>query len=290
MILVTGANGKLGGATIDFLLKKNPFATIAGLVRDRGKGEALQQKGARIRIGDYFDYNSLQEAFKRVDTLVFISSGTVARRVEQHQHVVNAARENGVKHILYTSFLGVSEKTSGIFNDHFITEKDITASGISYTIFRNTFYTDVLPMLLGDALQSGHLYYPSGNAKINIAARVDMAEAMANVVLNPELHINKVYEITSANAYSFDDIARMLGEAAGKQVTYTEISFEQLKEGLKHTGLPEGMIGMIANISKMISNRYLDHTDPVLENLLQRKPVDLKEVIDQYVSSQGAKK
>jgi hypothetical protein len=35
----------------------------------------------------------------------------------------------------------------------------------------------------------------------------------------------------------------------------------------------------------MISNGYIDHTDKALENLLQRKPVDLREAIEQFVKS-----
>lgn len=39
MILVTGANGHLGRATIDFLLKRNPYAKIKALVRSEEKGK-----------------------------------------------------------------------------------------------------------------------------------------------------------------------------------------------------------------------------------------------------------
>jgi NAD(P)H dehydrogenase (quinone) len=285
MILVTGANGKLGSETIEFLLQKKPQIKLAGLVREAAKGEALESKGIALQIGDYMDYPSLQYAFKEVENLVFISSGSIANRTQQHKNVVQAAKENKVKHILYTSFLGATDKLPGIFQDHVETEKELQASGIAYTIFRNTFYNDLLPMLLGDALQSGHMYYPSGNAKVNLASRRDMAEAIANVVLNPEPHKNKVYEITSANAYSLQQIAQMLSESAGKQITYTDIPFEQLKDNLAKTGLPEGAVNAIASISKMISNGYIDHTDKALENLLQRKPVDLREAIEQFVKS-----
>jgi NAD(P)H dehydrogenase (quinone) len=287
MILVTGANGKLGSATIDFLLSKNPRLSIAALVREAARGEAIKNKGVELRIGDYIDYVSLQNAFKGIDILVFISSGTIAHRVQQHVNVIEAAKENGIKYILYTSFLGASDKLSGIFQDHVETEKAIQTSGIAYTIFRNSYYDDLLPMLLGNALESGHIYYAAANARINLVSRLDIAEAMANVILNPEQHRNKIYEITSANTYSFTQIAAMLSESSGKPITYTTISFEALKESLKNTGLPEGVVGMIAFISKMIAKGYVDHTDRALQNILQRKPIDLKETIEQYVKNRG---
>jgi NAD(P)H dehydrogenase (quinone) len=285
MILITGANGKLGSATIDFLLKKKPDANLAALVRETAKGGVLEERGVTLRVGDYMQYDSLLAAFKGVDILVFISSGSIANRIQQHKHVVQAARENGIKYILYTSFLGASDKLPGIFQDHVETEKELQDSGIAYTVFRNTFYDDLLPMLLGDALQSGRLYYAAGKAKVNLAARRDIAEAMANVVLNPGPHANKVYEITSASAYSLHEIASMASEIAGKEIIYTDISFEQLKENLKATGLPEGAVNAIASVSKMIGNGYIDHTDPALESLLQRKPRDLRQTIEQFVKS-----
>jgi NAD(P)H dehydrogenase (quinone) len=287
MILVTGANGKLGSATIDFLLKKKPEFHIAALVRTAAKGEALQSRGVELRIGDYTDYLSLEKALDGVEVLVFISSGTIANRTQQHRHVIQAAQEKNVKHILYTSFLGTSDNIPGIFQDHVETEKELQNSGMAYTIFRNTFYDDLLPMLVGDALQSGHIYYPAGSARVNLVSRRDIAEAMANVVVNPEPHKNKIYEITSTNAYSLQEIAQMLSESAGKQITYTDIPFEQLKESLKSTGFPEGVVNAIASVSKMIRNGYIDHTDKALENLLQRKPVDLRETVEQFVKKQN---
>lgn len=98
MILVTGATGHLGTATIDNLLKKNaPASRVAALVRDVKKAAPLQAKGVALKTGDYFDVESLKKAFQGVDTLVFISSGELANRVQQHRNVVDAAKAAGVK-------------------------------------------------------------------------------------------------------------------------------------------------------------------------------------------------
>ena len=100
MILVTAATGHLGTVTIDFLLKKTLASKVVGLVRDTQKAQGLLQKGITVRQGDYFDYASLEGAFQGIDTLVFISSGTIDNRIEQHTNVVNAAKAAGVKHII----------------------------------------------------------------------------------------------------------------------------------------------------------------------------------------------
>jgi NAD(P)H dehydrogenase (quinone) len=286
MILVTAATGHLGTATIDYLLKKNvPASQIAGLVRDEKKAEGLSAKGISLRKGDYHDAASLQTAFQGIDTLVFISSGSIHDRVAQHKNVVDAAKANGVKNVIYTSVLKASESLKFLpAIDHYHTETFLKESGIAYTVFRNTFYIEVLPMLLGGALENGQWYYAAGNAKANFAARTDMAEALANVAASPASHANKIYEIAGSQSYTFHEIADVLSQVTGKTIIYIPIPLDGLKEGLKQAGVPETYIPMYAGIAEGISVGDLDSQDASLEKLLQRKPVDLKEYLPKVLS------
>jgi uncharacterized protein YbjT (DUF2867 family) len=72
-ILITGATGVVGKATIEHLLKKDvPASQIIGLARSSEKAEELLKKGVEIRNGDYFDYDSLLRAFVGVDKVMLI--------------------------------------------------------------------------------------------------------------------------------------------------------------------------------------------------------------------------
>jgi NAD(P)H dehydrogenase (quinone) len=287
MILVTAATGHLGTATLDFLLKKNiPASQLVALVRDEQKAAGLAAKGIALRKGDYFDPASLKKAFQGIDTLIFISSGDIEHRTNQHRNVVNAAKTAGVKHILYTSVLKSSENLKFLpAIDHFHTEKFLKETGIPYTIFRNTFYLEILPTFFGGALQSGEWYYAAGNAKANFASRNDMAEALANVAADPAPHANKVYEITSSRSYTFQEIAAVAGEAVGKTISYIPVSLDALKEGMKQGGVPEAYIPMYASIAEGINQGDLDLVDESLEKLIQRKPVDLKEYLPKLLGA-----
>lgn len=286
MILVTAATGHLGTATINYLLQKNiPASQIAGLVRDEKKATGLSAKGISLRKGDYHDAASLQTAFKGIDTLVFISSGSIDDRVAQHKNVVDAAKANGVQHIIYTSVLKASETLKFLpAIDHYHTENFLKESGIAYTIFRNTFYIEVLPMILGGALENGQWYYAAGNARANFAARTDMAEALANVAAAPATHANKIYEIAGRQSYTFHEIADVISQVTGKTIMYIPIPVEALKEGMKQAGVPEAYIPMYASIAEGISVGDLDSQDAALEKLLQRKPVDLKDYLPKVLS------
>jgi NAD(P)H dehydrogenase (quinone) len=278
MILITCATGHLGKKTIDFLSKKLPIQSISALVRDPAKGEELKAQGVALRTGDYSDYDSLVQAFKGIDTLLLISSGTLENRVQQHINAIDAAKENKVKHIVYTSVVGANDKTKFTAAlDHYHTEEYLKASKISYTIMRHTLYAEVVPMLFGDALTSGEWYYAAGEAKANFASRENMAEALANVLAQPLEHKNKIYEITSSKSYTFHDLAGVLRTNSGNPVHYISIPLEALKEGMKKAGVPEVYIPMMASMADAIGDSEFNIVDPALENLLQRKPDDVKD-------------
>lgn len=286
MILITGANGHLGGATIDFLLKKNPNAKIKALVRSEEKGKDLKAKGVEIAIGDYLNYDSLVSAMKGVETILLVSSSTMGDRHAQHKNAIKAAKENGVKHIVYTSVLKAnpnSKFSAGI--DHYKTEGDIKNSGISYTIMRNTYYADFLPNIIGNAVESGAIYYSAGNAKVNFALRSEMAEANAVVLANPTAYQNKNYEITSASKYTFDEIAGILSEITGKQIKYVDIPVEVLKENIIKFGIPKEVADLMGSIAESMKAGEFDFIDPTLEKLIGRKPTDLKDFLKNVYSN-----
>ncbi len=286
MILITGANGHLGSATIEFLLKKNLETPIRALVRTEEKGAAFKEKGVDIAIGDYFNYDSLLAAMKGVDTLLLVSSSSITGRYEQHANAVKAAKESDIKHIVYTSVLKSSpeSKFSGGM-DHVKTEAAIKASGIAYTIMGNTYYADFLPMLLGDFKKTGAIFYSAGDARVNFASRNDMAEANAVVLSNPSAHQNKVYNITASAAYTFKDIATMLSDIVNKPIQYVEIPLEDLKNGMLQQGLPEDVTGMMISIAETMKAGEFDYADDTLETLIGHKPLDLKDFLKTVYSS-----
>lgn len=284
MILITGANGHLGSQTVDFLMDQNPNTEIAGLVRSEEKGAELKEKSVEIRIGDYTDYSSIEKAVQGIDTLLLISSSTLKRRAEQHNNVIDAAKKAGVNQIFYTSIVRADKKLSPLSTDHAETEKLIKESGIAYTIYRHTFYMEFLPLFLGNAMETGQWAFPSGGKAINLALRSEMAEALANGLADPKKHENTIYEITSGQAYTLDEIAGLLSEASGKEITYMDISVSEFQNVLEEIELPEEQIVMSVMTAQTFVNGALDFTFEDMEKLLGRKPTRLDAFIKNFVN------
>ncbi len=285
MILVTGANGNLGSQTIDYLLEDISADNVAGLVRSKEKGAELKDKGVELRIGDYTDFASIQQAVEGIDVLLLISSSTLEGRAGQHKNVIRAAAEAGVQQIFYTSMVKADKKMSPLAIDHAETEQALKDSGIPYSIFRHTFYTEFLPLFLGNALETGQWAFPSDGQKINLAYRTEMAEALANGLVDHEEHKNKIYEITSFQTYTLEEIAGMLTEASGTEITYTDVSVDEFENTLKEIGLPEDQVAMSVMTAQTFVNGALDYTYDHLEQLLGREPTGVETFIEEFAGN-----
>lgn len=281
MILVTGATGNLGKATVEFLSKKIPAKEIAVLVRDENKANDLKALGVDIRIGDYHDKDSLVKAFQGIEKVFLISSNDLEDRFGQQQRAIDAAKEAGVKHILYTGVSMRNIENSALkpfMGVHFETERYILDSGLTYTFLRDNLYADVLPMFVGENVFETGINFPAGNGRVPYTLRKEMAEAFANV-LSSEGHENKTYEISNVESYSYQDVAEVLSAHTGKNVAYHSISSEEFSKAMADAGVPESVIGFSLGFATATKDGDFDIPNTHLEQLLGRKPSSLNQFI-----------
>lgn len=289
-ILITGATGHLGKATIDFLLKRGIILDeISALVRDAGKAKDLKGKGINLVIGDYSDYNSLVEAFTGVEKLFFISSNDVLNRTLHHENVIKAALQADVKHIIYTGVLSnvPIEKSAiaPVTEAHKKTEEQLVASGLSYTLLRNNLYMDLVPQFIGEkVLDTEMVFFPAGNGKVAFVLRSEIAEAAANL-LSTQGHEGKTYNITNVEAYSYQQLADYISEITGKNIKYVSPAPEEFSEVLKNAGAPENMIGAFTAFALAQAQDEFNVTGNDFVGLLGREPKNLKEYLTEIYAN-----
>ncbi|GAB2551689.1 SDR family oxidoreductase [Spirosoma aerophilum] len=273
MILVTGATGQLGTATIQSLLKQRPPSEVAAFVRDENKAAALKERGVSIRVGTYDDTASLDAAMQGVDKVLLIAGTDEDNRLRQHQNVVDAAERAGVSAIAYTSrtLKDRSTMANSLMEGHFQTEDYIMASGLTYIIFRNVLYMDAIPQFAGPAVFDTGIHLPAGQGKVPFALRVELGEAMANA-LAANGRGSKVYQLTGSEAWSFADVAAALSDLSGKTVSYTPAEPSTFESQLKGRGVPDLIVQRVIGFLTDIKNGQEDEVSPDMENLLGRKP------------------
>lgn len=271
MIAITGATGQLGRLVVEKLKQKVPAAGIVALVRSPDKAADL---GVAARAADYTRPETLIQALAGVETLLLISSNEIGQRVAQHRNVIAAARQAGVKRIVYTSVLHADVSTLSLAEEHRQTEADLKASGVAFTILRNGWYSENYTGSIPAALAGGAFIGSAGDGRIAAATREDYAEAAA-VVLAGEGHEGKVYELAGDSAWTLADLAAEISRQTGKDIPYRNLPEADYAAALAGFGLPQPLAAGIAGWDVAASNGALFDDGRQLSKLIGRPTTPL---------------
>ncbi len=279
MICVTAATGQLGRKVVEFLLGKVTPNDLVLAVRDPEKAQEFAQRGVVVRVADYDRPETLEKAFEGVKKLMFISSPSVGRRVEQHRNVIEAAKQSGVETIVYTSVLHAERSRLGVIaEEHRQTEEMIKASGLDYTILRNGWYVENYSSLVKTAITQGFIVGCAGKGKISAAPRSDYAEAAA-VVLTTEGHSGKTYELAGDEAFTMEELAAEISRQTGKEICYKNVMPDEYVRWLVSTGVPETFARFLASIEEAVAEGDLFDDSHQLSQLLGRPTTSWRIVV-----------
>jgi NAD(P)H dehydrogenase (quinone) len=242
-IAISAATGQLGRLVIDKLKAKVAASDIVALARSPGKAGDL---GVAVRQADYAKPETLRSALSGIDTLLLISSSEIGQRTTQHRNVIEAAKQAGVKHIVYTSLLHADTSPLSLAAEHTATEADLKASGIPFTILRNGWYTENYTGSVKGALAGGALIGSAGDGKISSAPRADYADA-AVAVLTGKGQQGKVYELAGDEAYTLADLAAEISRRTGRPIPYKNLPEADYAAALAGFGLPPHFATAIAS-------------------------------------------
>jgi len=159
LIAITGATGHIGRIVTDLLSSAGARTRL--VVRDPNRAPT---GSADVKQATYGDREAATTALQGADVLFMVSAAESADRLEQHRTFIDAAAAAGVRHVVYTSFLGAApDATFTLARDHWATEEHLRASGMRWTFLRDSFYLDFLPTLAGD---DGVIRGPAGDGSV----------------------------------------------------------------------------------------------------------------------------
>jgi NAD(P)H dehydrogenase (quinone) len=279
MIAVTGATGKLGRHVITGLLEQVLASEIVAAVRTPEKAADLVAWGVQVRQADYNQPETLRFAFAGVDKLLLISGNDLSGgRLTQHQAVIAAAKDAGVKLLAYTSILRADTSPLSLANDHRETEEKIQASGLPFVFLRNGWYFENQTASLGPAIQHGVILGTAGDGRFASAAIADYAAA-AVAVLTGSGHENKVFELAGDNSYTLSDLAAEVSKQSSKSVIYQNLPPEDYKNTLVSFGLPANLAEVLADAELGAAKGELDSHSGDLHTLIGRPTITLAEAV-----------
>jgi NAD(P)H dehydrogenase (quinone) len=216
-LIVSGASGQLGGLVVEELLRRGvPAERLILVSRTPDTLQRYATLGAAVRYGDFTEPESLSTAYAGGTRMLLISIGrTRLPRPEAHRNAIEAAVRAGVRHIAYTSWIGISHgETGGLSPDHAATEELLRQSGAQWTMLRNSIYMDGVVAEASGMLASHRINVPENADRITYVTRADCAAAAAAVLATPG-HENRAYDITGPAAVGPREIAAAASAVAG---------------------------------------------------------------------------
>jgi NAD(P)H dehydrogenase (quinone) len=261
-LLVTGAAGALGRLTAGFLLAERRADELILVTRTPAALSDLADRGADVRFGDFAEPESLAESFAGAERMLLISASDIELRGEQHRGAIAGAARAGVRHVVYTSALNPEPPNPALIApSHYATELALADSGLSWTVLRNSLYSEYQVPEAAQAISAGELVHNRGEGKIAYVSRVDCAFVAAAALAAPGLD-GRVVDVTGPELFSADDLAALYGELDGRPVTATSLSddaFVDRLAGDARAGDDHARYGarLVASLGRSIREGYM---------------------------------
>ena len=274
LIAVTGVTGGLGGRVARRLADRGVGQRL--VVRDPGRAPRLA--GAEVAAASYDDPERLRRAFQGARTLVMVSASEDPDRLRLHANVVDAAGDAGVERIVYTSFFGAAPDCTFTFGrDHWHTEERIKASGLTWTMLRDSLYLDFLPLMVGP---DGVIRGPAGDGRVAAVTRDDIADVAVAVLLEGgDGHAGRTYDLTGPEALTMAEVAEQLTAFAGRPVTYHAETLEEAYASRAHYGAPDWEVAGWVTTYAAIANGDLEAVSGDVAAVAGHPPTSLAEFL-----------
>jgi NAD(P)H dehydrogenase (quinone) len=289
---VTGVGGYIGAAVVENLLKDG---VAASRIRVTSRSEETlarwRARGVEVHKADFNDKAALIEALRGADHVFMVSTMEAGpSRQQQHRNAVEAAKQAGVGHVVYTSFLtaGKPDVNSLEVADHKLTEQLLRDSGIAWNFMRNNQYADAMAEnQAAIAIGSGRSIGNTGRGRVGVVSRDDVAAVAAKLLQGPG-EPNTAYDVTGPEALDFSEVGDLIKELSGASFNVIDLSDEDMYAMWDSLGVPREATGDFSrspvpwcsdgmvSFGRMIRDGHLDVVTDVVERFTGSKPKSLR--------------
>jgi len=272
-LAITGATGRLGGRIARLLADKGVAQRL--LTRSPERAPTLPLSEA-VRA-PYGDREAVRAALSGIETVLMVSAAEAPDRLAEHLTFVAAAAEAGVGHLVYISFLGAApDATFTLARDHWATEEAIRASGMGFTFLRDSLYADFVPLLAGE---DGVIRGPGAEGRASVVAQDDIAEAAVTVLLAPDRHRGRSYDLTGPEALTLAEAAQVLTDVLGTPFAYQPETVEEAYASRAVYGAPPWQVDAWVSTYTAIAAGELATVSTAVAELTGHPATPLAEVV-----------
>jgi NAD(P)H dehydrogenase (quinone) len=283
-VLVTGATGDTGRATVDELLARGHQVRALAHGQDE-RSKTLQDRGVEVVYGDLLDFGQVRSALSGVRRAYFvypIRPGIL----QATAYFAQAAKEAGVDGIVNMSQKSAREDAkSRAATDHWLSERVFDWSGVTVAHIRPTYFAEWL-LYLAPMIKDGLLHVPFGTGKHAPIAAEDMGRVIVGILEDPALHKGQIYPLFGPVEYTYRETAQILGRVLGKDIRYKQVEFEEFKQTLKTGGRAQSGEDFLFQHLKEVAidhqNGVFEGTNDLVEKIGGRPPMTLEAFITKH--------
>ena len=225
-VLVTGATGDTGGATVEELLSRGHRVRALAHRQDE-RSKQLQERGVEVVFGDLLDFGrDARRAEGRAAGLLLLPHSTGHR---PGNGPVRPGREGGRRrwHREHVTDLAREDAKSHAATDHWLAERVFDWSGVTVAHIRPTYFAEWL-LYLAPMIRAGLLHVPFGTGRHAPIVAEDQARVIVCILEDPASHRGKIYPLYGPVEFTYQEIAQVLSRVLGKDVQYKQVSFETM--------------------------------------------------------------
>jgi len=264
MILVTGASGTVGSATVAALKAKGVDFRVGS--RSPEKAKALGAPAVEL---DWDRPETLARAVAGVEKAFLLTP--ISDQLESLTRAfVDAAKQAGVRHVVKLSAMGAGPESIALGRQHGAGEEVIQSSGLDWTMVQPTSFAQNFLNYYGvDPEKDSTVYLPLGEGKASWVDARDVGEVAA-AVLTDDGHQGKTYVLTGPEAVGAAEALAMLSEALGHTYTYVDVPEDAARKAMTDSGVPAWLVTAYSELNSVIKNGYASGVAPGVKQVLDR--------------------
>jgi uncharacterized protein YbjT (DUF2867 family) len=246
-VLVTGGTGFVGPKVIHALRTRS--REVRALVRDPARASQLVSYGAEVVRGDVTRPADLREALRgctQVVHLVSIIKGRPADfervMIQGTANLVAAAKQEGIQRFVLMSALGTSEqsaRTIPYYAAKWAMERDVSGSGLEYTIFRPSFVFGrgggALPTFIRQVRLSPLVPVLGPGLQRSQPIWVDDVAAYLAEGVGDRQAANRLFELGGPDRVDWNELYRRIARVLGKRRLLVHVPFPLARAGARAT-------------------------------------------------------
>lgn len=210
-ILITGGTGTLGRHLADRLRADGRPVRILSRRTAPGGTAAADWATGDLRTGE-----GVPEALTGVETVVHCASDFRRPRGDAAAAdlLLRAAREVGVRHLVYISIVGADRVPLGYYRTKVAVEEKVRRSGLPWTILRTTQFHELLARIARVLTAPPVAFVPAGLSFQPVAAE-EVADRLAELAVGAPA--GRVTDLGGPDVRRLSELVRVHQEAGGRR-------------------------------------------------------------------------